>query len=891
MKSRGVRAAGASLFIAALVGAAGTSVAAAAPGIAVSELSSLKAGAQAGTLHGRVVNDGAKARFAKVTVRLLKRGVRPHVVGSTSVLVGAGSSTAYAVKVAVPSGLPKGDYYFAACTPLGKAANQLSCATAVGRVKVKGGTPALGSAVRAANSKVAHASAEACTSGSRSLSAPGTRVYPETGNGGYRSTHTDVFMVYDPVANTFLPGNHVDLTQVSTQCLSDFSLDFERTNSNAAGPNMDVQSVLINGQPATFRFAQPTYPGDPNGVDDPDPLAHRASLVNPVSAANPNPPACTPTGTAVALNDQPCPATKLVITPAAPIASGTTFKVTVNYTGRPGVHVDGDSSTEGWFRNNNPVGDGGFVTTEPLGTMAWMPLNNHPSVKPTYDFHDQIPAPDPAAPDGDPAKTGRVVIANGELNGFTDNAPDANFPAGSRTYNWHSPEGIASYLVENTVGYYDPIAAINDAAGTVYYQYQAHNVPAANVANNLAIFHKQQDISDFQAAINGVPFPFTTDGAVVGLPGASFEEEMQTKITFANGSLGGSNANAQTLAHENMHQWFGDNVSEGSYNLTFWKEGFATLGEYYYQARAAATTAGGLGTPAGDAAFEASLVSRFNGTGNYNTNSSTFWSVAPSNPTANVLFSPSAYSYTRPGTAYIALRAILGKANFAKATADIQNTYRQGSITEPQEEAIFHKWIPNQSASCSAKLDAFFKQWWDTAYTGSPAAGNKPQITGPGLAGRGFYDTDGGCSDYAVGSVGGTVAATLSLTLGTPATFGTFTPGVANTYTAQTTATVISTAGDAALSIADPSSTAPGHLVNGAFSLPSALQASAASAGGTTVAGGDVSGSPRTLLTWAAPISNDAVTVAFKQPIAANDALRTGSYSKTLTFTLSTTTP
>jgi hypothetical protein len=33
------------------------------------------------------------------------------------------------------------------------------------------------------------------------------------------------------------------------------------------------------------------------------------------------------------------------------------------------------------------------------------------------------------------------------------------------------------------------------------------------------------------------------------------------------------------------------------------------------------------------------------------------------------------------------------------------------------------------------------------------------------------------------------------------------------------------------------------------------------------------------------------VTLSFEQAIGAKDALRTGSYSKTLTFTLSTTTP
>ena len=62
--------------------------------------------------------------------------------------------------------------------------------------------------------------------------------------------------------------------------------------------------------------------------------------------------------------------------------------------------------------------------------------------------------------------------------------------------------------------------------------------------------------------------------------------------------------------------------------------------------------------------------------------------------------------------------------------------------------------------------------------------------------------------------------ATLSLTLGAPAQFGAFTPGVAQTYLASTTATVISTAGDATLCVADPSSTNTGKLVNGAFALP-----------------------------------------------------------------------
>ncbi len=139
--------------------------------------------------------------------------------------------------------------------------------------------------------------------------------------------------------------------------------------------------------------------------------------------------------------------------------------------------------------------------------------------------------------------------------------------------------------------------------------------------------------------------------------------------------------------------------------------------------------------------------------------------------------------------------------------------------------------------------------------------------------------------------VGGTVPATLALTLGAPASFGAFTPGVAATYNASTTANVLSTAGDATLTVTDPGAQAPGHLVNGSFSLPQALRARATNAANPNTSFGTVSGSPLTLLTYPGPISNDGVALQFQQQIGSTDALRTGQYSKTLTFTLSTTAP
>ena len=74
----------------------------------------------------------------------------------------------------------------------------------------------------------ATAGASGCSAGAHTLAPPGSHLYPETGNGGYTSLHTQVHLVYDATTNMFLPGNQVVLTDRATQCLTSFSLDFER---------------------------------------------------------------------------------------------------------------------------------------------------------------------------------------------------------------------------------------------------------------------------------------------------------------------------------------------------------------------------------------------------------------------------------------------------------------------------------------------------------------------------------------------------------------------------------------------------------------------------------------------------------------------------------------
>jgi predicted extracellular nuclease len=170
-------------------------------------------------------------------------------------------------------------------------------------------------------------------------------------------------------------------------------------------------------------------------------------------------------------------------------------------------------------------------------------------------------------------------------------------------------------------------------------------------------------------------------------------------------------------------------------------------------------------------------------------------------------------------------------------------------------------------------------------YERTPTNGTGLSDHDPPLA---TFEANGGASVSTPGTVSGNVPATLALTLGTPASFGAFVPGEPRDYTAGMTATVTSTGADAQLSVLDPSSTATGRLVNGAYALAQQLQVNANNG---TFAPLRTDNGPLSLLSWTGPVSKESVALGFKQTIGAAEGLRTGPYAKTLTFTLSTTAP
>ncbi len=141
----------------------------------------------------------------------------------------------------------------------------------------------------------------------------------------------------------------------------------------------------------------------------------------------------------------------------------------------------------------------------------------------------------------------------------------------------------------------------------------------------------------------------------------------------------------------------------------------------------------------------------------------------------------------------------------------------------------------------------------------------------------------------ATGKVSAIVPSILSLSIG-QLNLSPFIPGVSQTYSGTTTATVTSSWPNATLSVYDPDpvNATNGRLINGTSIIPRDMDVlnnlGAYQALGSATA-------QRVIATWAAPVAQAATTVTLRQVINGTDVLVAGEYAKTLTFSLSTTTP
>ena len=321
----------------------------------------------------------------------------------------------------------------------------------------------------------------------------GDRLRPGIGNGGYDVQDYDLRLRYataDPAQA--LQGDETIVAR-ATQGLSRFNLDFG---------GKSVGGVSVNGQPAAFKR---------NGEE-------------------------------------------LIVTPARPIDSGSTFTVLItDFTAVP-TKITWSVDSVAFFITP----DGSAIAPQPYDAHLVYPCNDHPRDKATFSFTIDVPA-------------GRDAVANGVETGHTTNN-------GRTIWTYRMAQRMAPELTQIAVGDWDL------GPTTVHDGVSIRNVSAPAVTAEMQpVFDLTEPQLDWMIARVG-PYPFDTYGTLVVDAPLYLQMETQTMMltwagTFTEFPRGWWEP---AQVHELAHQWFGNSVSPDAWSDYWLNEGHATWYQLTY---------------------------------------------------------------------------------------------------------------------------------------------------------------------------------------------------------------------------------------------------------------------------------------------------------------------
>jgi aminopeptidase N len=322
----------------------------------------------------------------------------------------------------------------------------------------------------------------------------GDRLFPELGNGGYDVQHYDLDLRYATSAPSQALDGTVTILAKATQDLSRFNLDF-------AGRS--VGAVSVNGQAAAWRRERE----------------------------------------------------ELVITPRRALRRGAPFVVTVShFTAAPTVPDPDDGATQAFFVHSV----GSATAGQPNWAHLFLPSNDHPRDKATFDIRFDVPA-------------GQTAVANGvRVASWTDR--------GRSHVIYLQRQPMATELIQLAVGQYD-VTTQGVHSGVFVRDVTAKPI-TARIVPLLGVTPAQIDWMQARAG----RYPFDLYGSLVVEADLGFALETQTLELMDTGWFDDFTQDVwdPTLLHELSHMWFGDSVSPDSWSDLWLNEGHASWYEFLY---------------------------------------------------------------------------------------------------------------------------------------------------------------------------------------------------------------------------------------------------------------------------------------------------------------------
>ena len=375
--------------------------------------------------------------------------------------------------------------------------------------------------------------------------------------------------------------------------------------------------------------------------------------------------------------------------PSTIVALGARDSVVINYSGiPPAVNMAAEGYQQGGSGANKYI----MTLAESYEDRDWWPCkaDMQDKIDSAMDMNFTVPW-DVATGDTFWVATNGKLVDSSMINATT------------RNFSFKTTYPIASYLV-----------AVSVAKFTRYYKtvnINGTNTPVAyyllrNTASHPAIITAMDRINLVAQALSDkfgdYPFKNEKHGFYDGLMGASGMEH-QTFSSIATGSL----TNLPVLAHELVHQWFGDNVSFSTWNDLWLAEGFANYGEIL-----SAELVSGIGNP-------------FTLRNGFKTSALSYLTTSAWIPDANIVdshqiwdFNYGSTVYVRGGMAVSMLRALCGDAKFFEALTNYQTNLAGRSATTDTLKNYFN-------AVLGTDISEFFRDYIGGSGNGATAIGGK----------------------------------------------------------------------------------------------------------------------------------------------------------------------